>query len=145
MNPHKISAHSDNKQKSYGMLLIELVTWGVTNRDVLLLATIRYVVCLQLWSYTHLSQQEVDFGPNLTKYNCVCISFHLFRNGPLTNTNIRFFQVNFSCHKLIFLKYWTRVLLNYFHFCNTLLSKHEPSFFRLQRKINRNLIKTAVG
>ena len=43
MNPHKISAHSDNKQKSYGMLLIELVTWGVTNRDVLLLATIRYV------------------------------------------------------------------------------------------------------
>ena len=44
MNPHKISAHSDNKQKSYGKLLIELVTWGVTNRDVLLLATIRYVV-----------------------------------------------------------------------------------------------------
>ena len=43
MNPHKISAHSDNKQKSYGMLLIELVTWGVTNRDVLLLATIRYI------------------------------------------------------------------------------------------------------
>ena len=42
MNPHKISAHSDNKQKRYGMLLIELVTWGVTNRDVLLLATIRY-------------------------------------------------------------------------------------------------------
>ena len=42
MNPHKISAHSDNKQKSYGMLLVELVTWGVTNRDVLLLATIRY-------------------------------------------------------------------------------------------------------
>ena len=23
MNPHKISAHSDNKQKSYGMLLFE--------------------------------------------------------------------------------------------------------------------------
>ena len=43
MNPHKISADSDNKQKSYGMLLIELVTWGVTNRDVLLLATIRYM------------------------------------------------------------------------------------------------------
>ena len=41
MNPHKISAHSDNKQKSYGMLLIELVTWGVTNQDVLLLPTIR--------------------------------------------------------------------------------------------------------
>ena len=45
MNPYKISAHSDNKQKSYGMLLVELVTWGVTNRDVLLLATIRYIYC----------------------------------------------------------------------------------------------------
>ena len=92
-----------------------------------------------------MSQQEVVFGPNLSKYNCVCISFLLFRYGPLTIRNIRFFQVNFLCHKLIFLKYWTRVLLNYFHFCNTLLSKHEPSFFRLQLKINRNLIKTAVG
>ena len=65
--------------------------------------------------------------------------------GDETIQNIRFFQVNFSCHKLIFLKYWARVLLNYFHFCNTLLSKHEPSFFQLQLKINRNLIKTAVG
>ena len=105
----------------------------------------RSIVCPQLWSFIELSQQEVNFGPNLTKYNCVCISFHLFRNGPLTIRNIRFFQVIFLCHKLIFLKYWTRVLLNYFHFCNTLLSKHEPSFFWLQLKINRNLIETAVG
>ena len=45
MNPHKISAYSDNKQKSYGMLLIKLVTWGVTNRDVLLLVTIQYLIC----------------------------------------------------------------------------------------------------
>ena len=43
MNPHKISANSENKQKSYGILLLELVTWGVTNQDVLLLATIRYI------------------------------------------------------------------------------------------------------
>ena len=48
MNPHKLSAHSDNKQKSYGMLLIELVTWSVTNRDVLLLATIQYLLALKL-------------------------------------------------------------------------------------------------
>ena len=50
MNPHKISAYSDNKQKSCGMLVIELVTWGVTNRDVLLLATIRYVHLRDSWS-----------------------------------------------------------------------------------------------
>ena len=54
MNPHKISAHSDNKQKSYGMLLIELVTWGVTNRDVLLLATIRYAFFYTHQGYCHL-------------------------------------------------------------------------------------------
>ena len=41
MNPHKISAHSDNRQKSYGMLLVELVTWGVTNQDMLLFATFK--------------------------------------------------------------------------------------------------------
>ena len=61
MNPHKISANSDNKQKSYGMLLIELVTWGVTNRDVLLLGTIRYIK-YQYFLYQYLFMRQSPFA-----------------------------------------------------------------------------------
>ena len=74
MNPHKISAHSDNKQKSYGMLLIELVTWGVTNRDVLLLATIRYFF-LQIFVSMSFLFYEISFD------NIKCVIFSAANTG----------------------------------------------------------------
>ena len=70
MNPHKISAYSDDKQKSYGMLLIELVTWGVTNRDVLLLATIRYMKICFFSEYEILSQKIISTVSNFIRFAC---------------------------------------------------------------------------
>ena len=88
MNPHKISAHSDNKQKSYGMLLIELVTWGVTNRDVLLLATIRYLE--NKVSYDKQARQEMLLKKtSLSKSRCYFSVMKLYDgySGPKNRGN----------------------------------------------------------
>ena len=77
----KISAFYLDKQKSFVPkkkcdIILGLVTWGVTNRDVLLLATLRYVPlemikthCMQLVSSvansnlycTKMTLQHIDF------------------------------------------------------------------------------------
>ena len=78
MNPHKISAHSDNFYFLKPMLLFELNSISNTNRDVLLLATI-----LVIWGSVLNNEQFSSGVQNLTRvlfidlslYGCLCFIF----------------------------------------------------------------------
>ena len=90
---HKISAHSDN---FYFLTpdvtnLIQLVTWGVTNRDVLLLATIRYFripssKCFKILERDFLQMGPAASGPDLAKTQSTTAQndFHTAHNALMS-------------------------------------------------------------